>query len=258
MQIEFKGQSVLVTGAVRGIGRTIAHGFAARGATVFATDILADELTDAVASATPAGGGAIFARPLDITDFTAVSALVGEIEAQSATGKVDIAVHAAGGIRSKIAQPIEDVSHEDWQAIFDVNVNGAFNVVKAVTPGMKRGHKGQIVVIASPAGLRTSRTGIQSYAMSKAGQIGLVRQLAQELGPFGIRVNAVAPGFIASSPDYQRQWDSYGEEGQAALVESIALRRLARPEDIAHSVMFLASDYADFITGQTLPVNGSP
>ena len=84
------------------------------------------------------------------------------------------------------------------------------------------------------------------------------RQLAQELGPFGIRVNSVAPGFMATSPDYQKQWDSYGEQGQADLVERIPLRRLGRPDDIAHAVMFLASDFADFVTGQTLPVNGTP
>jgi 3-oxoacyl-[acyl-carrier protein] reductase len=258
MKIDFTGKSVLVTGAVGGIGRTIAHGFAARGAVVFATDILADGLNDTVASAAPTDGGAVVARPLDITDFAAVSDLINEIEGTSDNGQVDIAVHAAGGVRGQTAQPIEDVSSEDWASIFEVNVNGAFNVVKSVTPGMKRGNKGEVVIIASPAGLRTSRTGIQSYAMAKAGQIGLVRQLAQELGPFGIRVNAVAPGFIASNPDAQKQWDSYGEEGQAALVESIALRRLARPEDIAHAVMFLSSDFAGFITGQTLPVNGSP
>jgi len=123
---------------------------------------------------------------------------------------------------------------------------------------MKQVRDGRIVVISSPAGLRTSLTGIQSYAMSKAGLIGLVRQLAQELGPYGIRINSVAPGFMASSPDYVRQWDSYGEEGQKALIESIPLRRLCRPEDVAHAVLFLGSNYADFITGQTLPVNGSP
>jgi 3-oxoacyl-[acyl-carrier protein] reductase len=258
MHIEFPNQSVLVTGAVRGIGRGIAHGFAARGATVYASDILADGLQETVATANPANGGSILARPLDVTDFAAVSALVAEIEAASPSGQVDIIVHSAGGVRSKAKQPIEDVSAEDWQAIFDVNVNGAFNVVKSAVPGMKRGGKGRIVVISSPAGLRTSLTGIQSYAMSKAGQIGLVRQLAQELGPFGIRVNSVAPGFMATSPDYQKQWDSYGEQGQADLVEKIPLRRLGRPDDIAHAVMFLASDFADFVTGQTLPVNGTP
>ena len=258
MQIDFKGRSVLVTGAVRGIGRGIAHGFAARGATVYASDILADGLAETVTTASPASGGAILARPLDVTDFDAVAALVAEIEADAPSGQVDILVHSAGGVRGRPKQPIEDVSTEDWHAILDVNVNGAFNVVKAVTPGMKRGAKGRIVVISSPAGLRTSLTGIQSYATSKAAQIGFVRQLGQELGPFGIRVNSVAPGFMATSPDYQRQWDSYGAQGQVALIEKIALRRLGRPEDIAHAVMFLASDFADFITGQTLPVNGTP
>jgi 3-oxoacyl-[acyl-carrier protein] reductase len=101
-----------------------------------------------------------------------------------------------------------------------------------------------------------SLTGIQAYASAKAGQIGLTRQLAHELGPFGITVNNVAPGFVRSNPTTERQWQSYGEEGQEALVERIALKRLGSPDDIAHAVLFLASDYAGWITGQVLPVDG--
>jgi len=101
-----------------------------------------------------------------------------------------------------------------------------------------------------------SLTGIQAYASAKAGQIGLTRQLAHELGPFGITVNNVAPGFVLSNPATLRQWESYGEEGQRRLLEGIALRRLGTPEDIAHAVLFLASDYAAWITGQVLPVDG--
>ncbi|MDP6709325.1 MAG: SDR family oxidoreductase, partial [Alphaproteobacteria bacterium] len=128
----------------------------------------------------------------------------------------------------------------------------------AVTPAMKQAGGGRIVVISSRAGLGVSLTGIQSYAMSKAGQLGFVRQLAHELGPFAITVNAIAPGFMRTSPDYERQWQSYGAEGQQAMIERIALRRLGKPEDIAHAVMFLASDYASWITGQTLAVSGGP
>ncbi len=123
---------------------------------------------------------------------------------------------------------------------------------------MKRAGKGRIVVISSRAGIAVSLTGIQSYGTAKAAQLGLVRQLAAELGPHGITVNAVLPGFMPTSPDYVRQWDSYGPEGQKALVERVAMRRLGRPEDIAHAVMFFASDYAEWITGQALAVTGSP
>jgi len=103
-----------------------------------------------------------------------------------------------------------------------------------------------------------SLTGIQSYASAKAAQLGLMRQLAHELGPFGITVNAVAPGFMPTSPDYERQWASYGEAGQKALIERTPMRRLGKPEEIAYATMFLASPYAGFINGQVLPVTGGP
>jgi NAD(P)-dependent dehydrogenase (short-subunit alcohol dehydrogenase family) len=117
---------------------------------------------------------------------------------------------------------------------------------------------GSTISVPSGAGLGVSLTGIQSYATAKAAQLGLVRQLAHELGPSGITVNAVAPGFLRTSPDYERQWQSYGPEGQKAMIERVAMRRLGEPQDIAHAVMFLASPYASWITGQVLPVTGSP
>jgi 3-oxoacyl-[acyl-carrier protein] reductase len=150
------------------------------------------------------------------------------------------------------------VSADDFDAIIDTNLKGAFLFIKAVAPGMKTKGTGRIVAISSRAGLATSLTGIQSYPAAKHGQIGLVKQLAQELGPFGITVNTVAPGFMATSPDYERQWAGWSEEFQRAFVERIAMRRHGKPEDIAHAVMFLASDYASWITGQVLPVTGTP
>lgn len=258
MEIGFEGRTVVVTGAVRGIGRGIAHGFAARGAAVYALDILPDGLDETVSTASPARGGSIRPMVVDVTDAAAVEAAVAAIEAGSAVATVDIAVHSAGGVRGQSRQAIEDVTPEDWRAIQAVNVDGAFHLARAVAPGMKRAGRGRIVVISSRAGLAVSLTGIQSYGTAKSAQIGLVRQLAQELGPYGITVNSVAPGFMPTSPDYVRQWESYGSEGQKALVERTAMRRLGRPEDIAHAVMFFASDYAEWITGQTLPVTGGP
>ena len=252
MQITFPGQNVLVTGAVRGIGRGIAHAFAACGAHVHAADIEAAELPAVIAEATPAQGGSIHTHALDVTDLAAVEALVARI------GPVHIAVHSAGGVRSRAKLPIDQVTAEDWRVIQAVNVDGAFHLSRAVVPGMKQAGKGRIIIISSRAGLGVSRTGIQSYGTAKAAQIGLVRQLAAELGPSGITVNSVAPGFMPTSPDYVRQWQSYGPEGQQALVDSIAMRRLGQPADIANAVMFLASDYAEWITGQTLPVTGGP
>ncbi|HET9321402.1 MAG TPA: SDR family oxidoreductase, partial [Bryobacteraceae bacterium] len=152
--------------------------------------------------------------------------------------------------------PLEKIAPADWQGIFDVNVSGAFYCSQAVSPGMKQARHGRIVNISSGAGLGISLTGIQAYASAKAAQIGLTRQLAHELGPWGITVNNVAPGFVRSNPTTERQWESYGPEGQRRLVEGIALKRLGAPEDIAHAVLFFASDYAGWITGQVLSVDG--
>ena len=123
---------------------------------------------------------------------------------------------------------------------------------------MKQNGHGQIIVISSRAGIGVSLTGVQSYGTAKAAQIGLVKQLAAELGQFGITVNSVAPGFMPTSPDYVKQWQSYGKEKQQALVEGIAMRRIGRPDDIANAVLFFASEQAGWITGQTLAVTGGP
>jgi 3-oxoacyl-[acyl-carrier protein] reductase len=121
---------------------------------------------------------------------------------------------------------------------------------------MKEQRRGRIVNISSGAGRSVSLTGIQAYASAKAGQIGLTRQLAKELGAWNITVNNIAPGFVLSNPSTIRQWESYGPERQRALVEGTALKRLGEPEDIAHAVLFFASDYAAWCTGQVLSVDG--
>lgn len=247
-----------MTGAARGIGQAIVSGFAAAGARVHASDILVEALSDIGSAADAALGGSVAIHELDVTDPAAVEALAAEVANQSPSGCVDIAVHAAGGVLGQSKSPIESISDENWRAILAVNLDGAFNLARAVAPGMKKAGRGRIVVVSSRAGLGVSLTGIQSYGTAKTAQIGLVRQLAAELGPSGITVNAVAPGFMPTSPDYVRQWESYGAEGQRALIESIALRRVGRPEDIANGVLFLASDQAEWITGQVLPITGGP
>jgi len=256
MEITFEGKSVVVTGAVRGIGQGIAHAFAARGATVHAWDILGDGLEETRATAAPDRGGSIHPSVVDVTDFDAVARAVAAAEAASAGGAVDIAIHCAGGVKGQTKRPIEEVSVDDWRAIQAVNLDGAFHLAKAVAPSMKRAGTGRIVVISSGAAFNVSLTGIHSYGTAKSAQVGFVRQLSAELGPFGITVNSVAPGFMPTSPDYVRQWESYGPEGQEALVNRIAMRRIGRPADIAHAVMFFASEYADWVTGQTLRVSG--
>ena len=249
MKIAFDGQRVIVTGAGHGFGRAISKAFADAGARVWACDLN----TAGLEETRKLCGKTCEARTLDVSDRAAVTAFVAEAAGGEA---IDVLVNNAGGVRGQVGRPIEEISEQDWHTIFDVNVTGAFYFAQAVTPGMKLRKRGRIINISSRAGLEISLTGIQAYASAKAAQIGLTRQLAHELGPWGITVNNVAPGFARSNPTTERQWESYGEAGQRKLVESIALKRLGSPEDIAHAVMFFASDYAAWITGQVLSVDG--
>jgi 3-oxoacyl-[acyl-carrier protein] reductase len=252
MNIDFSGRTAIVTGAAHGFGRAIALAFAERGASVWACDILGDELRETRELCVSAGGHCEIGI-VDVADKAGVDRFVGDAEAG---GRIDILVNNAGGVLGQVGRPIEQVTPRDWQTIFDVNVSGAFFMSQAVAPAMKAARYGRIVNISSGAGLGISLTGIQAYASAKAAQIGLTRQLAHELGPWGITVNNIAPGFVRSNAATERQWESYGEEGQRQLVERIALKRIGAPEDIAHGVLFFASDYAAWITGQVLSIDG--
>jgi len=249
MNISFEGKRAIVTGARHGFGRAIAQAFAANGAQVFACDAVAEGLAETKKLC----GDRCETAVVDVSDRKAVGVFVDRI---AAGRPIDILVNNAGGVLGQVGRPMEEISPEDWQVIFNVNTTGAFNCAQAVVPGMKRARAGRIVNISSGAGLGISLTGIQAYASAKAAQIGLTRQLAHELGPWGITVNNVAPGFVRSNPTTERQWDAYGEEGQKRLVDSIALKRLGKPEDIANAVLFFASDQANWITGQVLSVDG--
>lgn len=248
MNIHFSGKTVLVTGAAHGFGRAIALAFSARGAQVLGCDLLGDELAETKALCEKSGGTCEVAV-VDVTQRDAVHEFAG-------ARRVDVLVNNAGGVLGQAGQPLEAVTAQQWQSIFDVNVSAAFYFAQAVAPGMKAARSGRIINISSGAGLGISLTGIQAYASAKAAQIGLTRQLAHELGPFGVTVNNIAPGFVRSNPNSERQWQAYGEAGQRELVEGIALRRLGSPDDIAYAVLFFASDYAAWITGQVLQVDG--
>ena len=249
MQVSFEGQTIFVTGAAHGFGRGIAQAFARLGARVYASDVLSGEL-----SATRSGFDTLHTDLVDVSDPKEVMAWIegGAYE----TGRVDVVVNNAGGVLGQTGRPLEEVPPEDWRAVFEVNLDGVYHTSRAAVPHMKRARRGRIVNISSGAGLGVSLTGIQAYASAKAGQIGLTRQLAHELGAWNITVNAVAPGFVLSNPTTEQQWASYGEAGQERLLQNIALKRLGRVEDIVHGVLFFASDYASWVTGQVLSIDG--
>ena len=249
MNIRFDSQTVAVTGAGHGFGRCIAQTFAHLGARVFATDISADELAETAAE------GGIATKVVDLRDRTAGATWVHQIESQT-NGPISVLVNNAGGVGGQTNKPLEDVSDQDWNMLFDINVNAAFTLCRAAAPAMKRARRGRIVNTSSGAGLQASLTGIQAYCAAKHAVVGLTRQLAHEFGPHNITVNSVAPGFIRTNAATEKQWDSYGADGQKALVERIALKRLGTAQDIANAVVFFASDLAGFVNGQILQVDG--
>jgi 3-oxoacyl-[acyl-carrier protein] reductase len=250
MKVDLSGKTAIVTGGGHGLGQDMCRAFTERGARVWTCDLDASELEETQALC----GKGCETRVVDVAHRQTVKDFV--VEASAATGRVDILVNNAGGVAGQVGRPLEEVSPDDWQVIFDVNLTGAFNFSQTVAAGMKEAGWGRVVNISSGAGLRVSLTGIQAYAAAKAGLIGLTRQLAHELGPFGITVNCVAPGFIRSNPTTERQWQGYGPEGQRRLLDALATRRLGQPEDISHAVLFFASDFASWVTGQTLAVDG--
>jgi 3-oxoacyl-[acyl-carrier protein] reductase len=225
---ELTGKTALVTGTAHGIGAAIAQTLERMGARVHGVD------KDTV----------------DVTDLAAVTRLVEGI------GPVDILVNNAGGVVGQVHHPIDEIREEDWRAVVDANLTSTFLCTRAVAGGMKAAGGGRIVNISSGAGRSVSLTGIQAYASAKAGQIGFTRQMAHELGPHGITVNCIAPGFVRSNPSTEKQWQGYGEEGQRQLVERIALRRLGTAQDIANGVKFFVSADASWVTGQVISIDG--
>jgi 3-oxoacyl-[acyl-carrier protein] reductase len=233
MTAALAGKTAVVTGTAHGIGAAIAKALRDDGAAVHEVD------RDSVAEHTA-----------DLTDAAAVRDFF------AAIGAVDILVNNAGGVCGQVGRPLEEVPDDDWRAVVEANLTTAFHCTRAVTPGMKERGWGRIVNISSAAGLTVSKTGIQAYASAKAGLIGFTRQMAHELGPMGITVNCIAPGFILSNPTTEIQWRSYGPDGQRELISGIATRRLGDPADIANGVQFFASPRSGWVTGQVIAIDG--
>jgi 3-oxoacyl-[acyl-carrier protein] reductase len=243
LNLSFEGQIVAVTGAGHGLGQAIAETFAGLGARVFGCNPVASQVKGTELAV------------VDLTDRKAGAAWVRDVEAKA--GKpIDVLVNNAGGVAGQVFRPIEEISDEDWDRIVAVNLGAAFSVTRAAVPGMKRAGRGRIINISSGAGLQPSLTGIQAYCSAKHAVIGLTKQLAHELGQFGITVNSVAPGLIPSNPASAAQWESYGEAKQSAMVQAIPMRRLGTPQEIANSVVYFASPLADFVNGQIVSVSG--
>jgi len=222
------GKTAVVTGTAHGIGAAIAEALRGAGAVVHGVD----------------------KDTADLTNADAVRALFAGL------GGADILVNNAGGVCGQVGRPLEEVTDRDWHDVVDANLTSAFLCTRAVVTAMKARRWGRIVTISSAAGLGVSKTGIQAYASAKAGQIGFTRQMADEVGPFGITVNCIAPGFILSNPPTQKQWQGYGADGQQQLLQGIALRRLGRPADIANGVRFFAAGESSWVTGQTIAIDG--
>lgn len=225
---ELDGMVAVVTGTAQGIGRSIADRLAAAGASVHAVDRDTVDLRD----------------PAAVEQFFA------------SVGDLDILVNDAGGVVGQTHTPIDELTDASWNAVIAANLTTTMNCTRAAARVMKKRGYGRIVMISSGAGRSVSLTGIQAYTTAKAGQIGFTRQMAHELGPYGITVNCIAPGFVLSNPTTQAQWDGYGEDGQRALLERIATRRTGSPADIARGVEFFVSPEAGWVSGQTISIDG--
>lgn len=238
---DLTGKTALVTGASGGIGGAIARALHAQGASVALSGTRAEAL-EAVASEL---GDRAYVTPANLGDPASVEALVGAAEA--ALGQIDVLVNNAGLTRDGLAMRMKD---EDWQQVLDVNLTAAFRLSRGVLRGMMKRRNGRIIGITSIVGV-TGNPGQANYAASKAGMIGMSKALAQEVASRGITVNCIAPGFITSA-----MTDALNDAQKEGLLKGIPAGRMGETDEIAAGCIYLASDEAAYVTGQTLHING--
>lgn len=243
--MDLTGKVAVVTGASRGIGRAIALELAQRGARVVVNYHSSAEAANEVVDAIVEQGGEAVAVQADVGDLQQATQLVDA--AVDSYGTIDILVNNAGTTRDQLLMMMRE---EDWDLVLCTNLKGVFNCCKAAARKMMRQRSGRIVNISSVSGI-AGQAGQTNYAASKAGIIGFTKSLAKELGPRNVTVNAVAPGFVPTALT-----DDLSEEWKERAIEATPLGRMARPEEIAYAVAFLASDLAAFITGEVLTVDG--
>jgi 3-oxoacyl-[acyl-carrier protein] reductase len=238
---DLTGRSALVTGASGGIGAAIARALHAQGAKV----ALSGTRVEALEALAAELGERAFVTPANLSDTAATESLIKNAEA--ALGQVDILVNNAGLTRDGLALRMKD---EDWQLVLDVNLTAGFRLSRAVLRGMMKRRWGRIIGITSIVGV-TGNPGQANYAASKAGMIGMSKALAAEVASRNITVNCVAPGFIATA-----MTDALPDEQKEKLTAAVPAGRLGDPKDIAAGVVYLASEQAGYVTGQTLHING--
>jgi 3-oxoacyl-[acyl-carrier protein] reductase len=236
-----QGKTALVTGATGGIGGAIAHQLHACGATIVASGTRAEKLDTLIGEL----GERCFAVPANLSDPAAPDALVAA--AGEAAGGVDILINNAGLTRDNLAMRMKD---EEWQEVLDVNLSSAFRLSRTVLRGMMKARWGRIVTVTSVVGAK-GNPGQTNYAASKAGLTGMTKALAQEVASRGITVNCIAPGFIETP-----MTDALSDDQKAALLGRIPAGRLGMVDDVAACAVFLASQEASYVTGQTIHVNG--
>lgn len=242
--MQFKDKTVLVTGSTRGIGKAVAEAFAAQGATVIIIGRNQEQAAQVVAQIKGLGQLAD-GYACDVTDLKTVQETVNKILDKHKC--IDILINNAGITRDNLLFHIDD---NDWDEVLKVNLKGAFNVTKVVARPMLKARKGKIISIASVIGV-TGNAGQSNYAASKAGIIGLSKSVAKELASRNITVNVVAPGYIRTDMTAK-----LSETVQQKVLEQIPLKRFGEASDVAGVCLFLASQAADYITGQTIIVDG--